>query len=357
MAVAVAPDSKIKIARPTINVNGRDNASLSEGLLRLTITECVIGLYRCEAQFGNLGVKNGRNDFLYFDRATLDFGKPLIIKLGTDKIFEGRIMGLEGSFPSGGSPEITVLAEDRFQDLRMTRRTRTFLQSTDSSIFNQIANDHGLTAQVSVSGPQHNVLAQVNQSDLAFMRERARAIDAELWIDGTTLNVKPRSQRGRDKIELTYTNELYEFNVIADLANQRTAVIATGWDVSSKSAIKHEAAESIISGELNGLTSGVKLLKDAIGERKEQLAHTVPLSTQEAQFRAESYFRASARRFVIGRGIAEGNAKLRVGSTVDLKGLGPLFSGKYYISEVQFVFGADGLTTEFVAERPGIGSP
>ena len=37
-------------------------------------------------------------------------------------------------------------------------------------------------------GPTYKTLAQVNQSDLAFMRERARSIDAELWMDGSKIS-------------------------------------------------------------------------------------------------------------------------------------------------------------------------
>ena len=118
---------------------------------------------------------NSTTDFLYFDRSMLDFGKDFEIKLESDSIFKGKIMGLEAAFPEGQSPEISVLAEDRFQDLRMTRRTRTFTDVSDADVINQIATDHGLTPEVDVSGPTYKVLAQVNQSDLAFIRDRARA--------------------------------------------------------------------------------------------------------------------------------------------------------------------------------------
>lgn len=65
----------------------------------------------------------------------------------------------------------------------------------------------------------------------------------------------------------------------------------------------------------------------------------------------------SARRFVVGRGIAETNSSLRVGSKADLQGLGPLFNGKYYVSDVKHIFGgAQGLRSEFRGERVGIGS-
>ena len=180
----------LRIARPTLSIGGQENGALSSGLLSLLIVEQTNGLYRCEALFGNWGNVNNGTGFLYFDRAVLDFGKAFQVKLGTDVIFDGKIMGLEANFPEGEAPEVNILAEDRFQDLRMTRRTRTFVDVSDTDVISQIANEHGLSPSVDVSGPTYKVLAQINQSDLAFLRERARAIDAELWMEGSTLRHK-----------------------------------------------------------------------------------------------------------------------------------------------------------------------
>jgi phage protein D len=347
----------IKVSRPTIVVDGQENAPLGGGLLELIIVENTSGLYRCEAKFGNWGTVNNTTDFLYFDRKLLEFGKGFEIKLDDDSIFEGKITGLEATFPEGQSPEIRVLAEDRFQDLRMTRRTRTFSDVTDSDVINQIANDHGLSPNVNVNGPTYKVLAQVNQSDLAFIRERARAIDAEVWMAGSTLKAKTHSNRGGETLQMTYGNQLRGFTVLADLAMQRTSVAVNGWDVSSKSALQYEATDSAISSELNGDKSGVSILQSAFGARKEALVHTVPLNSEEARYEAEAYFRMSARRFVVGHGVAETKAKLRVACKVDLQGLGPLFNGKYYVSDVKHIFdGTKGLRSEFRAERLGIGS-
>ena len=337
---------------------GQRNASLESELQTLVIRESVDGLYHSEATFGNWGYNSSRREtgFLYFDRQTLDFGKQFQIKLEDDQIFDGRIMGLEADFPAGQAASITVLAEDRFQDLRMTRRTRSFFDVTDSATFNQIASDYGLTPGISLNGPTHKVLAQVNQSDLAFMRERARTLDAELWMSGSTLNVKSRADRNGSTLQLTYGSELQDFNVLADLALQRTSVSVNGWDVAAKSGLTYEATDTLISGELNGDTSGVSILQQSLGTRKEALAHVVPLTSADAQAAAESYFKLSARRFCVGRGVAGKNAGLRVGNFVDLRGLGPLFSGKYYLAEVTHLFDlAKGFRTEFTAERAGIG--
>lgn len=316
------------------------------------------GLYRCEATFGNWGLRNGAIDFLYFDRQTLDFGKAFKITLGTNLLFEGRITALEAHFGEARPPEIVVLAEDRFQDLRMTRRTRNFSDVRDTDVFSQIASDHGLSPSVRVNGPTYRVLAQINQSDLAFLRERARAIDAEVWMEGSTLHAESHSNRSAQPVELTHGAQLREFNVLADLSHQRTSIAVNGWDIAGKSALQYEATNSAISGELNGDDSGVSILQSSLGDRKEALAHMTPLNSGEAQAVAEAYFKMTARRFIVGRGLADTASQLRAGTRVNVKNLGPLFSGKYYLTEVRHLFDmVHGMRTEFIAERPGLGRP
>jgi phage protein D len=238
----------------------------------------------------------------------------------------------------------------------MTRRTRVFEDVDDAEVVRRIASDHGLSPSVELSGPTHKVLAQVNQSDLAFLRDRARSLGFEVWVDGTTLNAKERAARGATSFQLGLGNTLREFTVLADLAHQRSSVTVSGWDVTGKEAIKYEATDSVIRGELDGGTSGPSLLASALKERKEHIAHGVPLGSKEAEHRAQAHFKAIARRFVVGRGVAETDARLRVGAVVELGGVGPLFEGKYRISEVRHVFDGDrGVRSEFVVERPAIG--
>lgn len=350
--------NRVILGRPTINIAGREDLGLTEGLLNLLITENTSGLYRCEATFGNWGNYNNAIGYLYLDRARLDFGTAMQVQFGAGKLFDGRIMGLEAHFPQGESPSITVLAEDRFQELRMTRRTRTFLDMSDTDVLTQIVSGHGLSASVNVTGAQHKVLAQLNQSDLAFLRERVRAIDAELWIENGTVHVESRANRvsSGQTLSISYGRDLRSFSVLADLAGQCSTVTVSGWSPTDKDIIKYQATSSAIASEARGGTSGVSLVDSVLSGRKESLVHTVPGSAEEAQYLAEAYLKMSARRFVVGHGVAETNGQLRVGNTVDLAGLGQLFSGQYYLSEVTHLFdGRYGMRTEFTAERPYIG--
>ena len=238
----------------------------------------------------------------------------------------------------------------------MTRRTRTFADTSDADVFSRIANDHGLTADVDVTGPTHKVLAQVNQSDLAFLRERARALDAEVWVDGSTLFVKSHASRngGDAQADLRAEPAASSRSSPTSRTSARASRSAAGTS-RARTGLKYEATDSVVSGELNGATSGASILQQAFGARKESLAHTVPLSAQEAQAEAESFFKLMARRFVVGRGVAETHARLRVGGYVELDGLGRSSAASTTSPRSDTSSTARGLRTEFTVERPGIG--
>ena len=348
-------------SRPTIRVDGQLQAALGDALLQsLLVEETTLGLFRCEANFNNWGPKDNQVGFLFFDRQILDFGKAFSVEFGppgtAGPVFAGRITGLEAQYPPARPPEFMVLAEDRFQDLRMERHTRSFEEVTDTEIVQQIASQHGLTAQVDVDGPTHRVLVQMNQSDLAFLRERMTAIDAELWIDNRTLYAQARSRRNAGRVSFTYGQNLLEFSVLADLAHQRTAVCVSGWDIAAKQAIDVEAGQSTIRAELNGGRGGSAVLGQALAQRRERVVSAVPLSQQEAQAMAEARYRARARSFISGAGVVDGNVKIRVGSTVELAGLGSFFDGPYYVTLARHTFDLqNGYRTTFEVERPGIG--
>jgi phage protein D len=345
-------------ARPAFQVGGDDQPRLDAGLTRLLVHTTLGGVGQCEAEFGNWGEHEGATGFTWFDRATLEFGKDFAVRLGEQTLFAGRIMALEGRFPEAAPPRIVVRAEDRLQDLRMVRRTRSFERKSDKQVFESIAADHQLQSEVNLGGPEHALLVQVNQSDLAFLQERALAADADLWLEGTKLHAAARASRADGGLELVHGARLRQFSVCADLAHQRSAVVCAGWDVAAKEALAVEAGADSIDSEAGDGISGPKLLEDTLGARKDTVAHTLPFDAGAARALAEAHLRTLARRFVRGRGVADADLRLRVGVSVKLAGLGPLFSGRYGVVEVSHRFdAAHGLRTEFVVERPWLGRP
>src|SRR3954469_19446447 len=163
----------VGISRPSIEIEGQRDATLTAALMMLAVTEAGEGIYRCAATFGNWGGAESAG-FQHFGTANLGFGTKLGLKLDDKLLFEGRISAIAGRFPEGGPPQVVIHAEDRLQDLRMTRRTRCFSDASVADVARRLANDHGLTPKIDVSGPTHKILAQLNQSDLGFLRDLAR---------------------------------------------------------------------------------------------------------------------------------------------------------------------------------------
>ena len=347
-------------SRAHVEIDGQENAAISRDAIAALVEETVEGLYRCEITLTNFGTsRNGQSDYLYFNRETLDFGKEISLRLGPgnppEQVFTGFITALEAEYLDGGGARLRVLAEDRLQDLRMTRRTRSFEQVSDADVIEQIARAHGFSTDVGLPGPTYASLAQVNLSDLAFIRARARACGGEVWVTGSELHVKPRTERNSEPIELMYGGSLKSFSVRADLAHQCTELAVAGWDVASKSAIRETGDESIISAELEGQTGGSAILYEKFGERTATLVHPGPMTPQEATSLAEASYRDRARRFVTGRGLADGDPAIRAGATVRLGRLGTMFDGAYYVVRVKHAFTLSGYRTEFDVERPWIG--
>ena len=346
-------------SRPRIFIDGQEQQSLQDRLISMTVEERIDGNQDCIVSLDNWGAVDENSGYLYFDRALLDFGRTITIRAGHQdaerEIFRGRIVILEGNFPSSQSPEITIHGEDRLQDLRMTRRTRSFTGISESDVIRQIAMEHGLTSVIDIQGTIHPVLAQVNQTDLAFIRNRARAVDAELWIEGDTLYAMTHFQRNSGEVVLTYGEDLLELSIKADLTGQCTSLTVSGWD-NNKSELSFQAGEEEIENELHGHKSGSEILQETIGLRDEQIVHQFPNNLQEAQTLAQSFYRSTARKFVNGQGVCQGDARIRVGTHLEIQGIGELFNGKYYVIESRHTFTQrDGYLTHFNLERPGLG--
>jgi phage protein D len=342
----------VRPSRPSIEIDGQRVDRLEAALMAMDVADDLEGMARAELTFGNWG--GDTPGFQHFDRRTLEFGKPVRLKLDEDVLFVGRITALCADYPDGGPPTITVLAEDRLQDLRMTRRSRSFEAATLTDVVQRIASDHGLTPRIDFTATTQPVIAQVNQSDLALLRDLARREDATVWVEGSELHVA--RLRPDTRVDLRWAGSLREFHVEADLAGQRTAMVASGWDVSRRAGVSHRAERSAIASELSSDDAGIAILASALGERVDTIAHAMPCTDSEARAVAEASFRHMARSFVRGEGVAEANGAIKVSAKLVLTGLGPLFDGAYRTTAVHHSFDQTaGLRTEFRCERPAIG--
>lgn len=338
---------------PTVSIGGSSATDFVELILAVTVEESVDGLTRCEVRLDNWGVVDGGPGYVVAQRGLLDFGASLEVAFGPpdehETVFNGRVTALEAEYGGATGPSIVVLAEDALQDLRMTRRTRTFEESSDEDIVAVIAADHALTPDVELPGPTHDVVCQLNQSDLAFLRDRALPYGADVWLDGTTLHA---GRRDDEPVVLRFGQELLAFRVLADLAMQATEQYVAGWDPLTKEAVLESSDESSLGTDIGSGIGGGTLLSSKFGDRPAVATLPYAVTTAEARALADGLYRQRARRFVTGSGTTDGLAALRAGRSVELAGLGGLFDGQYRMARVVHRYDLDsGYRTEIDVER------
>lgn len=360
----LAPVALQSSTLPEIKVNGEAKPELGRDLTLLQIDEDVNGMKQMLATFIALGPREGERDeqLNWLDGQVLDFGKELTISMGPtdarEEMFSGKISAIELSMEHGRAPEMVCMAEDKLMDLRMERRFKTYENVSESDLLQQIASQHGLSAVGEVQGPMWQVVQQWNQSDLAFLRERARRLAAEVWVAGTSLHMATRDQRNGNAVTLIQGSNLLQVRLRADLAHQRSKVITSGFDDADQDAIDETAGSSEIAAEAQGNTHGAQVLERAFAERTSYRVRDVPLKDAEATALARAALLTRARRFVTVSGVADGSTQIKVGSLLRLERVSPLFEGDgFYVTRVRHQFDLIvGYRTHFDAERAWIGS-
>jgi uncharacterized protein len=348
------------VSVPRLTLGDSFAPTVMENVVALELEEDIAGMAALEVSLSAQGQSDPSGTTDYLDRSVLDFGTRVTVTLGPDDsspLFEGRITALGADFPGDSSSTVTIKAEDGLQELRRTRRTRTFEDSSTADIAQTIAGDHGLTAQVDVDVPQRPLTSQVNLSDLAFLRTLAQADGAEIWLQDTTLRLQRRPDRDGDHVTLVYGEALRSFAVTADLAHQCTDLTVTGWSPADKEAIAETGDTDDLGDELDGDISGGTLLAAAFGERHERVVVAEPLDSADARARARAAYLDRARRFVTGTGTCEGNPAVRVGARVALMGVGSIFNGDYRVVCTCHRWDlVRGYETDFDVERVGLGA-
>jgi phage protein D len=287
----------------------------------------------------------------------LDFGKTMEISIGAADsahvIFSGAISAIEATHRAGALPTAIVYAEDKLMQLRLTRRMRTYRDVTDGDIAEAIAREHGLQASADAPGPRYDVVQQWNQSDLAFLRERARLIQAEVWVADETLHFATRGNRTATTLSLVAGDELLEVQLRADLAHQRTGVHVSGYDAQQRAAVDESSGADAIQAEIAGGRTGPAILEQAFGARVSYRVRSDPFVADEARAWAKGEMLRRSRAFVSVTGTTNGSADMMVGSTLSLDRVGTPFNGDgYYVTRVSHTYDlTEGFRTHFDAER------
>lgn len=288
------------------------------------------------------------------DSGPFELGKPVRINMAaghetTRPIISGEITALEPEYNENQSTILTVRGYDRSHRLTRGTKTRVFVKASDSEIVEKIAKESGLRANVESTSETYDHIFQHNQTDLAFLQERARRIGFEVFVDDDTLYFrKPQGKRGELTVEMGVS--LHNFYPRLTLSGQVDKVIVKGWDVANKREIVGEATRSHTAPQINVGGGGGQLASQAFSSANQVVVRRPVISQGEADALAQAVLDEINAGFVEAEGVAFGNPRLIAGNMLTIEKLGKRFSGKYMVTSAVHVYSDNNYDVHFRVE-------
>jgi uncharacterized protein len=281
-------------------------------------------------------------------------------------MLDGEITSISSSFPDGGTPTVRVEGHNRLHRLQSGGKTRTFKDVTDKEIAERIAREWNLTPQAEETKTKHPYVIQFNQTDLDFLKKRAQCIHFEVLVEGTTLIFR-KAKEDQDKMyTLVWRSPsksfdpqsvlpLKSFNPTLNTLQQVKQVIVRGYDPQHKKEIIGRAGVGDEATTMAGSQTGAQIAEHAFGRATDEVRVDMPVASQEeADQCARALYNQRALQLVTGSGSTIGLPDLRAGRVIELDGLGPRFSGLYYVTQTTHTIGGGGYLTTFSVKRNAV---
>lgn len=289
------------------------------------------------------------------DESRLSLGAQVEISMGygdeRESLIVGEITSLEPTFSIDAPPTLLVRGLDRRHCLNRTRRTRSFVGQKDSDIAEQIGADAGVLVAAIDSAVTHPYVLQCNQTDLEFLRERARRMRYELAMEGEVLLFRPVANDGSSVVTLTLSGDLFEFRPRMSVV-PLTEINVLGWDPKEKQAITATARVGNETSKMGGEKSAAQVADDLLSTQVETVVRSPVASQAEADQIAIAQLNAAGLDFIRGEGRSRGRTDVRAGTVIRIDDLGKRFSGQYYVTSVLHRYSRrDGYLTDFRAQR------
>jgi uncharacterized protein involved in type VI secretion and phage assembly len=260
--------------------------------------------------------------------------------------------------------------------LQRARRTRTFLDMLDSEIVEQVAKEAGLKiGTIDRTGTTHPHLAQVAQTDWAFIKQRAREVGYETGVtDGEFFFRRPPGMPGSalDALTsmvtgggptLTFKDNLITFLPRVTGANLTSDVEVRFWDpdraapVTATAAVRSGTADlpdkpaklATAFGGSNPIgraLPAIPFLDMDFGQPASPTAFAVvdhPLAAgasaaRAAEEMAKGVAEHVASSFAEAEGYAVGNPEIQAGATVTVEQVPAAFAGTWTVTNARHIF-------------------
>jgi phage protein D len=278
----------------------------------------------------------------WINDATFDLGKSIAVSVGGKALITAEITSLEPLIDASNGASYIVRGYDRANRLRLGKKSRTFLNKSDSDLASQLASDAGMSAQVDSTSVVYPFLLQYNQTDMEFLAERAARIGYQVSADDKTLLFKNAATEvsSTEVAELAYAVDLQQFRPRISVARQVAKATVTGWDPKEKQPIAGEASSAAQWSQIGYGKQGTAAA--LVSSAAAAVVDAPVISKAEADAIAKAMLSDMTAEFIEAEGVCAGNPAIKAGKVIKIKGVGTRFSGKYFVTASTHTFTPEG---------------
>lgn len=278
-----------------------------------------------------------RDEFAFSDGDVFSLGKFIAIKMGyhgeNQTVFKGIIINIKHTIRSGRS-RLAVTCRHEAVKMTFAQRSRHYTDIGDGELINQLLTEHGIS-NVTVEGTvtTHEQLLQSQLTDWDFMVSRSDMNGLVCRIDGGLLEIAPIDYEAEPVMDLVYGDNIVEMDAEVDSRQQFTSVHAYSWNYATQDI---EFTTAIGAEHLLGGPDTAELA------RADRLPYEMRTSAQLGTALQQAIVNAKYERFNLSKIKGDvkypGNAVIKQGSFVNLRGVGVHFNGKAFVSAVEHEF-------------------
>lgn len=335
---------------------GIDGGQLPDELMRRLASVRVAARLAAPAQC-ELAFTTWRGSAAELDIAPL--GTAVTVRMAGDPeaLFEGEVTCIELVHDPDGHTVTRVRAYDKLHRLRKRQQPRVFTGRTAEEIAGELTGDLGISVGADDAGPGWERVVQFRQTDFELLTEVAGWSGLYPTLRGDELRLvslrgdEPRSMSLRgdgDAVELELGANLLQARIEANLDRVSRGCTAFGWDTGSAEVIE-EHADTPRTGRRISLDPDPR---DVGVDGELTLVDQPGAGPDEVLALAQAALDAAAGAAVTISGVTEGDARLRPGGLIEVRGVAEQVRGRYVLTEVVHTVDATGYLTAFSTEPP-----
>ncbi|ALG11445.1 VgrG-related protein [Kibdelosporangium phytohabitans] len=261
-------------------------------------------------------------------------GEPVVVT-------SGEVTGVSVEPGVTGRHELVVTGLDLTHRMARGGKSRAFTNMTDADIARRVSGEYGLDPDIDGTSEVRTHLLQHSETDYAFLRRIASSIGYDFWITENKFHFK-RKPSGRGQApKLTWGENLRSFKVRFASVDACDEVVVTAWDPVDKKTITGRANTPDPGTDAPAAAQMAAAAKRAFGQVTRRAGQFPAASQSEADARAQSLMAKASGGGVVLRGEAVGNPWIGAGNDVTLDKVGKRLAGKYRVTAVEHIYGAD----------------